>query len=486
MSLTGCLYTKTAAIQSMSLVIKITMIISVAMSWKIANSSPMQFRSYHQPVPVTKTLLFVNVLYFSEWQKNQWPTIALLISTYNTISHAKPSSKIEQTKSQSCAVPSQQLYTPPQQFYPLPQLLYHPQPQYHNNQMAQTQAGAYAGAYALLQADSTPSHSVHGHLHHPPQIPIHQPGDPYPCYPQSSHHNVPALNDQMVQVQADAYAGAYALLQGEGAPPSSQPNMDSRHTSQWGAAHLVALAPHHLGETVHGERTQGVIQPMAHRYRELAKEDLYGLVFKVTTDTDAAPDTTMHDAMINMALQTAKTELFGQSMVKELKGIHDYMVSSLADMYHGFKAHAMNIVHLSYNLCQPLFLPVDNVSHKESIIPKLLKDLQFLHLFEKTANNQEIKCLLENPVLIHMIINTLAGGLLKVLDGQLDRLFRVCGATLYCVLKAHITGKLKDVLVNLQTFDDIYKEIMDYINQMIHTSDDLSAWFDAVQQQMIY
>lgn len=92
---------------------------------------------------------------------------------------------------------------------------------------------------------------------------------------------------------------------------------------------------------------------------------------------------------------------------------------------------------------------------------------------------------MEHPVLIHMIIDTLAGGLLKELDGPLDRLFGVCGATLYCVLKAHSTGKLKDVSVNSQTFDDIYKEIMDFINETIRKSEDLSARFDAVQQEII-
>lgn len=64
----------------------------------------------------------------------------------------------------------------------------------------------------------------------------------------------------MAQAQVSVYAGAYALLQGEGTPPPSQPNMDSGHMSQWGAARLVALAPHHLGESIHGERTQGVIR----------------------------------------------------------------------------------------------------------------------------------------------------------------------------------------------------------------------------------
>lgn len=53
-------------------------------------------------------------------------------------------------------------------------------------------------------------------------------------------------------------------------------------------------------------------QPMARRYRELAKDKLRSLVFNVAIDTDAALDTTMRDTMINTALQAAKTELFGQ------------------------------------------------------------------------------------------------------------------------------------------------------------------------------
>jgi hypothetical protein len=63
------------------------------------------------------------------------------------------------------------------------------------------------------------------------------------------------------------------------------------------------------------------------------------------------------------------------------------MVSFLADMRRGFKAHAMKIVHLGYDLRLPLFSPVDDVSHKEFIIPELLNDLRFLHLFEKVCLN---------------------------------------------------------------------------------------------------
>ncbi|KAG0698342.1 hypothetical protein DFH29DRAFT_1002923 [Suillus ampliporus] len=64
--------------------------------------------------------------------------------------------------------------------------------------------------------------------------------------------------------QASTYAGAYALLQGEGAPPSSQLNMGSRHMFQRGATHLITLAPYHLGENICGERMQGVIQMKNH------------------------------------------------------------------------------------------------------------------------------------------------------------------------------------------------------------------------------
>jgi hypothetical protein len=80
-----------------------------------------------------------------------------------------------------------------------------------------------------------------------------------------------------------------------------------------------------------------------------------------------------------------------------------------------------------------------------------------------------------------MIIDVLVGGLSKVLNGQIDRLFGVCGATLYCVLFAYRKGKFVDVSVNSSTFDNIYGKIMAYIRDTIRMSDDLSERFDAVQ-----
>lgn len=84
-----------------------------------------------------------------------------------------------------------------------------------------------------------------------------------------------------------------------------------------------------------------------------------------------------------------------------------------------------------------------------------------------------------------MIIDVLVAGLSKVLNGRMDRLFGVCGATLYCVLNAY-EGKIKDFSLNSQTFDDIYQEIMRYIKETIRMSNDLSARFDAVQEKIIH
>jgi C4-dicarboxylate-specific signal transduction histidine kinase len=65
--------------------------------------------------------------------------------------------------------------------------------------------------------------------------------------------------------------------------------------------------------------------------------------------------------------------------------MHDYMVSSMADMRRGLKAYAMNIVHLGYSLRQPLFSQIDDVSHKEATITELLKNFRFLHSFDKVC-----------------------------------------------------------------------------------------------------
>ncbi|KAG2044657.1 hypothetical protein BDR03DRAFT_1003909 [Suillus americanus] len=413
--------------------------------------------------------------------------------------------------------PRHQLGQPPPQLYLLPQL-YPPPLDQPRHQLDQLQLGQPPPQLYLPPLDQ-PRRQLH---QPPPQL--------YPP-PHHLHHPQPF----------------------EGVPPPSQPNMGSGHMSQWGAAHMVALAPRHLGENIGGERTQGVIQrkshisdvgrrrrqarlpstpelpsahiddvpastvmptnnelitpvmtltpSMARKYRELAKENLCCLIINVAIDTDRAPSTSTCNTMINTVLQTAKTELVDQSMVNEPKGIHDYMVSSLANMRCGFKAHAMSVIHMGYDLQQPLFSLIDDASHKKLIIPKLLKDLDFLHLVKKvcinlryiqyltlrlkTPDGQEIERLLEHPVLINMIINVLIAGLSKVLDGWMDRLFGLCGTMLYCVLSAYITGKFNDVLVNLQTFDNVYKKIMDYINTTIRMSDELMERFDAVQEQII-
>jgi hypothetical protein len=52
-----------------------------------------------------------------------------------------------------------------------------------------------------------------------------------------------------------------------------------------------------------------------------------------------------------------------------------------------------------------------------------------------------------------MVADMLSAGLWKVLSGPLDRLFALCGATIYCVLKSYINGDFKDVSVNSPTFN---------------------------------
>lgn len=92
---------------------------------------------------------------------------------------------------------------------------------------------------------------------------------------------------------------------------------------------------------------------------------------------------------------------------------------------------------------------------------------------------------LENKVLLHMVADMLSAGLWKVLSGPLDRLFALCGATIYCVLKSYINGDFKDVSVNSPTFNEAYKEIITYITDTVGGSVALRERFDMVQRDLI-
>jgi hypothetical protein len=69
--------------------------------------------------------------------------------------------------------------------------------------------------------------------------------------------------------------------------------------------------------------------------------------------------------------------------IKELKGIRNTMVASLAEMRRSFKAYAMNVVHLGYDLRPPLFSSIDKAAHKQGKIPELLEGLRYLESLEK-------------------------------------------------------------------------------------------------------
>ncbi|KAG0701410.1 hypothetical protein DFH29DRAFT_875927 [Suillus ampliporus] len=327
------------------------------------------------------------------------------------------------------------------------------------------------------------------HQHHQP---LHHQDGHYLLPPQ--HYLPPQLNDDEVQ----AYAGTFALLQGEGSRLLLQPSWGHGSMAQWGTAQLVALAPSHVGENIHGERTQGVIRtkthvsdtgrqgpnaqlpptpdipaatprppdavnaseestsdvdppismcvaltkPMAQKLKELAKDNLRGLVLNIAADTDSAPDQKMCNNMIKSALTSAKIRLVGQV--------------SLADMQHGFNAYAMNTVQLGYGICLPLLSPLDKATHKKERVYALMEGLQYLHSFETNHNGEKVERLLENEVLVNMVIDMLIRGLTDIVEGPLDRLFALCSATIYCVLKSYASGSYTHVSVNSSTFNDAY------------------------------
>ncbi|KAJ8580606.1 hypothetical protein M405DRAFT_869357 [Rhizopogon salebrosus TDB-379] len=236
-------------------------------------------------------------------------------------------------------------------------------------------------------------------------------------------------------------ASTYALMQHEGPMPPAQLNLGGGSNSEWGVTRLVALAPYHLGENVQGERMQGVIRTKSHvsdatipqdasggqhqmrlppnpdpspaipqargstrislstemerKYKELAKEKLCALILNIAADTDGAPETAMRDEMIDKALRTAEVELFGQEKIKELKGIHNTMVASLAEMRRSFKVYAMNVVHLGYDLRPPLFSSIDKAAHKQGKIPELLEGLRYLESLEKGTDRPDIQPIVE-------------------------------------------------------------------------------------------
>ncbi|KAG2124379.1 hypothetical protein DEU56DRAFT_917067 [Suillus clintonianus] len=132
---------------------------------------------------------------------------------------------------------------------PTPQPHYHPQPsQYHPPPQPQPQYH--------LQPPPQPQY-------HPPQLQYDPQPPPQPQYhpqppPQPQYH-ADRNEDRAV---AEAYAATFTLLRGGSSsrlPPQSDSIQDGP-LAPWGAARLVALAPLHPGETIRGERTQGVIR----------------------------------------------------------------------------------------------------------------------------------------------------------------------------------------------------------------------------------
>ncbi|KAG2128738.1 hypothetical protein DEU56DRAFT_758359 [Suillus clintonianus] len=383
--------------------------------------------------------------------------------------------------------PQPHYHPQPSQYHPPPQ----PQPQYHLQPPPQPQYHP-----PQLQYDPQPPPQPQYHpqppFQPPPQPQYHPQPPPQPQYhpqppPQPQYHPQPPPQPQYHadrnedRAVAEAYAAAFALLRG-GLSSRLPPQLDLTQDgplAPWGAARLVALAPLHPGETIRGERTQGVI-----RYKEAAKEHLRSLILNADPETDGAPEDELRNKMIDTALQIARTKI-GQEEIEDIKGINHYMVASLADMRRSFKSYALNTVPVGYHLRLPLFSEEDQPAHTRDRIKILLEDSEYLHEIEQTIDGTEIKRPLENKVLINMVIDLLKGGLSDVIHGPLDRLFAMCGATIRCVLQAYRTGQFVDVSVNSTAFDDAYHEIIAYITTTIRASHTLRERFDSVQQAIL-
>ncbi|KAG2120125.1 hypothetical protein DEU56DRAFT_760894 [Suillus clintonianus] len=437
--------------------------------------------------------------------------------------------------------PQPHYHPQPSQYHPPPQ----PQPQYHLQPPPQPQYHP-----PQLQYDPQPPPQPQYHpqppFQPPPQPQYHPQPPPQPQYhpqppPQPQYHPQPPPQPQYHadrnedRAVAEAYAAAFALLRGGSSsrlPPQSDSTQDGP-LAPWGAARLVALAPLHPGETIRGERTQGVIRTQKHlfdtgrrrrnarlpptpeipgavvpnpptvpivdppisrhvklsttlmrKYKEAAKEHLRSLILNADPETDGAPEDELRNKMIDTALQIARTKI-GQEEIEDIKGINHYMVASLADMRRSFKSYALNTVPVGYHLRLPLFSEEDQPAHTRDRIKILLEDSEYLHEIEQTIDGTEIKRPLENKVLINMVIDLLKGGLSDVIHGPLDRLFAMCGATIRCVLQAYRTGQFVDVSVNSTAFDDAYHEIIAYITTTIHASHTLRERFDSVQQAIL-
>ncbi|KAG2127114.1 hypothetical protein DEU56DRAFT_758706 [Suillus clintonianus] len=386
---------------------------------------------------------------------------------------------------------------------PTPQPHYHPQPSHLNPSticnplLNHSTIHFNSSTIHNLRPNPNTTRNPQPPFQPPPQPQYHPQPPPQPQYhpqppPQPQYH-ADRNEDRAV---AEAYAAAFTLLRGGSSsrlPPQSDSIQDGP-LAPWGAARLVALAPLHPGETIHGERTQGVIRTQKHlfdtgrrrrnarlpptpeipmavvpnppavpiadppisrrvklsttlmrKYKEAAKEHLRSLILNADPKMDGAPEDELRNKMIDTALQIAQTKI-GQEEIEDIKGINHYMVASLADMRRSFKSYALNTV----------------------------PDSEYLHEIEQTIDGTEIKRPLENKVLINTVIDLLKGGLSDVIHGPLDRLFA-----------AYRTGQFIDVSVNSTAFDDAYHEIIAYITTTIRASHTLRERFDSVQQAIL-
>ncbi|KAG2029025.1 hypothetical protein BDR03DRAFT_1019000 [Suillus americanus] len=159
----------------------------------------------------------------------------------------------------------------------------------------------------------------------------------------------------------------------------------------------------------------------------------------------------------------------------------------MANVWQLFRDYATIIIQTELGLCLPIYSEHgEEVAHKATVVPELLKDLNFLHKIELDGNGIEQCRLLEADYFVEMIVHVVwQKGLHRYIDpARLDSAMALGGAAVHNAVKAHRTGRFDSVDASAEQFYDVYQSILGLIDR-IRADPALRARYETLEQLIV-
>ncbi|KAG1848551.1 hypothetical protein DFJ58DRAFT_796389, partial [Suillus subalutaceus] len=227
---------------------------------------------------------------------------------------------------------------------------------------------------------------------------------------------------------------------------------------------------------------------MIQAIKSAAKEELRRVMMQERVAVSATQK--QRGAVINKALKKARISMIGQvkyKSFKDKKGVREDLVTCMSNVWRLFRDYAANIIQTALGLCLPISSqPGEEVAHKATVVPELLKDLNFVHKLELDDDGIEQCRLLEADYFIEMIIHVVwQKGLHEYIDlVKLNSAMALGRAAVHNALKAHHTGRFDSVDASAKQFYDIYNSILELIDR-IRADPALRARYKMLQQLIV-